>query len=180
VADTVADPGRVYAPVLEHLLATPPAAGAVPVVLHSAVYPGVSGSGNRTHPARVLRSLLATGKIQVVCDRAAGPSGCPLPAGEHVSVSLGDVIDLPDAPRVKVLPEAGTPGVPLDQALAAIPDSLAVPVRAAVDAVLRTPCPAAPGSERCRVPDIVIYRYFLDRCPDGTYRVVTRWLSGGA
>lgn len=176
--DTVAYPVAVYTPVLEHLLRHAPAPGGLPVVLNPAVYPGISGRVETSHPGEVLRRLVCAGHVQAICSPEREP--CSLPPGKHVSVSLGEVIDLPTGARVKVLPDDGTPGVPLDKALAAIPESEAVPASAAVDVVLHTPCPAPPDADRCRVPDIAIYRYFLNRRPDGAYRVVTRWLTGGA
>lgn len=177
-SDTVPDAVPVYTPVLENLLGQAPSPPGSPVVLNATVYPGISGPANRMHPDDVLRRLVSGGKVQQVA-APQGETGC-LPVEKYVTVSLGEVVHLPARPRVKVLPAEGTPGIPLDQALDAVPESEAVPVSAAVDVVLRTPCPAPAGSERCRVPDVAIYRYFLDLGPDGTYFVVTRWLTGGA
>ena len=178
--DTITDPVEVYGPVLTHLVANAPAIPGSPVVLQRTMYAGVSGRANETHPVEVLRQLSATGKVQVSCLGPSGSGACGTPRGNLTSVSLGKVIDLPEGSRVKVLPYERTPGVPLDEALKAIPDSVAVPATVAVDVVLHTPCPAPPTSDRCRMPDISIYRYFLDWKSNGTYRVVTRWLSGGA
>lgn len=180
VADTATDPVAVYSPVLEHVLANAPMGMEVPVVIRRNVYAGVSGQVNKTHPTEMLQRLATSNRINISCPESLRSKDCELPHGRHISVGFGEVIDLAEGQRVKVLPDEGTPGVPLDRALEAIPDNAAVPATAAVDVVLHTPCPAPPTSDRCRTPDISIYRYFLDTNPNGTYRVVTRWLSGGS
>lgn len=177
--DTLPDVVAVYTPILESLLEQAPTPPGVPVVLNAMVYPGISGQAGRSHPREVLQRLVAGSAVEMRTCAVSDEAGC-LPQGRYVRVSLGEVIHLLERPRVKVLPPEGTPGISLDAALAAVPDNEAVPVIAAVDVVLHTPCPAPETSERCRVPDIATYRYFLDCNPDGTFRVVTRWLTGGA
>lgn len=178
--DTVVDPATIYAPVVEHLRENAPTPSGLPVVLDANVYPGLSEGEKRTHSADVSRRLQASGCVQVVCDPTADPSRCPEAGEKHISIRLGEVIHLPDGAKVKVLPTGRDADTRMEELLASIPDSMAVPVDVAVDVVLGTPCPAPPESERCRVPDIVTYRYFLRVGRDGEAHVVTRWFSGAA
>lgn len=174
--DTVVDPVTVYAPILEHIHTEHPD---LPLMLDESLAnvecpPRCGDRAERVHPPEVLRRLREGEWIHTSC---FVPHGCPS-RKSHVFVSLGPVIELSDSARVKVVPGGRVPGVPLDQVLEAIPDSEAVPVDAAVDVVVGTPCPAPPESERCRVPDVISYRYFLQWKPEGTYRIVTRWMTG--
>lgn len=175
-----ADPVPVYRTAVEHIRAMSASHPELPVILEPTVYAGNSGRAGESHTAEVLHELGASGRVQIGCRKDAAAAGCSPPGGKYVSVSLGPVIELPDTARVKVLPEERTPGVPLPEMLARIPDSLAVPADVAVDVVVHTPCPASPDSARCNVPDILAYRYFLRAGGDGGYLVVTRWPTGAA
>lgn len=180
VQDTVRDVVSVYAPVLEHLQENRPA---LPIVLDEVVsnVACTVRCGDRTalgrHPAEVLSQLQSKGLVQATCELPGSPE-CSSTSELNMHVSLGPVIYLPADARVKVQPEETKPGVSPQQALARVPDSAAVLVHAAVDVVVRTPCPAPPESDRCRVPDVIHYRYFLSAEPDGTYRVATRHIAG--
>lgn len=179
--DTLADPVPAYAPVLADLRAKAPAPPGLPLVLHARMY-SQSGSGPvpRMLPSGTLRRLQDGGWVDSTCEGVPGSPGCPRPGSGYISVNLGRVIELDRTVRVKVAPEKRIPGRTFEEVMAAIPDSLAVPVDATVDAVIGTPCPEPPGSLRCRTPDVDVYRYFLRRAPEGTYRVITRYLIGGA
>ncbi|HEX7239049.1 MAG TPA: hypothetical protein VF263_02185 [Longimicrobiaceae bacterium] len=177
--DTLADPAAVYAPVLEHVRASAPAVPGLRVVLGERAFDTSPRAGSaRTHPAAVLDRLRSEHRVDAVCRGEWGSRECPVCRKTDLSVRLGPVIELSDSARVKRVPDRTEPGVSLEQVLAAIPDTQAVPVDAAVDVVVTTPCPAPAHSERCRVPDTVSYRYFLREAPGGTYRVVTRWQTG--
>lgn len=176
--DTVIDQGAAYSVVLQDLRGRSPVPAKLPVVLRARMY-DVRGSANQELPERILQRLQSGGSVEAVC-RGEEPQECPFPAAASTNVSLGPVLDLPADARVKVVPEKLPPGMSERQVLTMIPDSMAVPVDAAVDVVIHTPCPDAPMSPRCRVPDIDLYRYFLRAEAGNTYRVVTRWLVGGA
>lgn len=176
--DTAIEEGAVYDAVLHDLRGRPPVPAKLPIVLRTRMY-NVRGSATQQLPERVLQRLKSGGSIEAVC-RGEESQECQVPATAATFVSLGPVLDLLVDARVKIVPEKLPPGVSEQQALTMIPDSVAVRVDAAVDVVIHTPCPDAPTSPRCRVPDIELFRYFLRAEADSTYRVVTRWLVGGA
>ncbi len=176
--DTLTDPVPVYGAVLADLRAKEPVPPDLPVVLNARMYNSEGGPVIHKLPVETLRKLREGGWIDATCDGEPGSPGCIVPEGDYTSVDFGPVIEMDDTTRVKVLPVNPPPGRTLTQRLEAIPDSLAVPVNVATDVVIHTPCPEPPESERCRVPDVVIYRYFLRAEPAGAYHVITRWFIG--
>jgi len=176
--DTLAPPVPVYGAVIADLRTHAPVPPDLPVVLNARMFNSEGGPVIHKLPVETLRQLQEGGWIDATCDGQTGSPGCIVPEGAYTSVRFGPVIEMDDTARVKVLPVNSPPGRSLTQILAAIPDSLAVPVNVAADVVIHTPCPEPPESERCRVPDVVIYRYFLRAEPAGGYHVVTRWLIG--
>ena len=169
-ANAVTDPLAVVLEDIRDRVGTP---DSVRVVLVEAVATqGATEQPRPFHSPEVLGRLQALGLAQGTCV----DQGCNTSDGSVV-VALGRVLQLPENNRVRILDNHPS-GVPLDVALAAIPDSLAVPAQAAVDVVVTTPCPAAQRSFRCRVPDTVRFRYFLRAGASGDYSVLTRYMTG--
>jgi hypothetical protein len=181
--DSLSQRTEAYTAVLEHVRTHHSGSAKLPIVLDAGVsksqclVDGRDCSSGDKHSPQLLARLQARRLVQQICTSPDSPECATLRSG-HVSVSIGPLLPLPDSARVKQVPETRPVGVTLDEALRAIPDSAAVPASVAVDVVIRTPCTATSDAERCRVPDIVSYRYFLRELPDGSYCVVTRWKSG--
>lgn len=149
------DPVTVYAPVIEHVRATKPAWPGLRIALDTRINDRFGPQGRppaRSHPATLLQRLQEGGWLDGICSLG---STHPCAADDDVAVlRLGPIVMLGDsAPRAE------------DAVIS-------------VDVVLTTPCPAPPESERCRVPDLVEYRYLLRAEPGGTYRVVSRHMIG--
>lgn len=173
----------IYTAVLQRAVKRYPAHPGLPVALDAEM----SNAGCAPHcvdtalvrlliPSEVIQQLKSSGLVQSTCRPPPGRAyGCADQPG-HVYVRLG----LPFALRVgfRVKPAEERPGVPWEQAAAAIPDSAAVEVQYALDLLVHAPCPANPASERCRFPDVTTFRYFVRAEPDGHFRVVTSMTTG--
>jgi hypothetical protein len=175
-ADSV-DTAAAYRAVLEHIRSTSSAAPTTALVLDDSRFFNDPAERPADPVARSLPPALMTrlereGLVSGHC-RA---KECTT-TGDRTVVRLGVVLGLPEGTRVNPEPGDRVAGESRDGKRAA-EDDAAVPADAAVDVVVTTPCPAPPGSERCRFPDTVIWRYFLREESAGGYRVVTRWLSG--
>gem|GEM_PF-1515847 len=179
--DTVRDPVAVYAPILEQALRTSPARPGLPVALSETAgdvecTPHCAGSAafTRRHSADVVRELQARGLVQTTCESKPGYLGCPSHP-KHLFVALSPVLEFPSGAKMK--PVVMTPGESVDSAVAAVSDQAEVPVDARVDVVVFAPCSSPASPDRCRHPDAVGFRYFLQARPDGEYRVVARLLA---
>lgn len=173
----------IYTPVLDRALHRFPVRAGLPVLLDVTA----SNAGCAPHcvdtvlvtrrlPTEVIERLKSAGLIQGTCSPPGRLTyGCP-GGPPHVYVRLGLPFRLGPGFRVKPMEE--TPGTTYDQGAARIPDAAAVEVQFALDLLVDAPCPAAPGSERCRFPDVTTFRYFLREEADGRFRVVTSMTTG--
>jgi hypothetical protein len=172
-------PFAVYRPVLEHVTREWPVRLLRPVTLNRAVYRSNChfhcGGDGQNHAALVLTGLRRARLVAGWCDVPTARVSCG--PSRNIFVSLGPVISITRGVRVPATMNL-PPGRPLPDILAAIPDSAKVSAHAAVDLLLYVPCTAAPDSERCAQPDIVMYRYYLEHDGSGGYRVVSRLMTG--
>lgn len=152
---TQRDPLAVYGPVIASIRTEKPGWSGLRFVLDTRIN---DRFGPRERPpvraqaADLLRRLQEGGWVDGICS-----SGSKLPCGTGGDVAvlrLGPVVALPDSARLKENADVS------------------------VDVMLTTPCPAPPESERCRIPDLVEYRYLLRVEPGGAYRVVSRRMIG--
>jgi hypothetical protein len=118
------------------------------------------------HSPEATQLFRRRGLIEAVCEAVQCRTD-----GRYVVVKLGPVLPLPGG-RVKVVGEP-VQGVPLADALEAIPDSAAVPADVYLHVSITTPC----AYSECE-PTLESFRYFLRVQPQGGYSVVTRWLWG--
>jgi len=174
----------IYTPVLDRALHRDPARAGLPILLDVTA----SNAGCAPHcvdtvlvrhqlPADVIERLKSAGLIQSTCSPPGHlVYGCP-GGPPHVYVRMGLPFRLRPGFRVKPVEE--TAGSTYEQAAARLPDAAAVEVQVALDLLVDAPCPAAPGSERCRFPDVTTFRYFLREEADGRFRVVTSMTTGG-
>jgi hypothetical protein len=178
-SDTVPQPYAIYAPVLAAVAAEPPSRPEWPILLSTiSGDPCIGECRRKRHDADLLARLF---QEPVVHDTFSGRGylrACR--AAACTTVQLRSVEYLPPGTREKMVPSGRVPGTPLEEVLRAIPESMAVPVDAAVDVVIHTPCPEPPSADRCRVADVEVYRYFLQRQQDGSYTVIGRWFTEAA
>jgi hypothetical protein len=179
VRDSVPASLKVYAPILEHARTAYPARPGLPVVFSETIsdvecapHCGDSTAFRQRHSAELIRQLRSRGLIQATCRTRVGRLGCPSHP-KHLFVALSSIRALRNGTKIEPVMEPRAAGADAGGGS----DSLAVPVDVWVEAVVYAPCPAPVGSDRCRSPDAVGYRYFLQTQPDGTYRVVARLIA---
>lgn len=179
--DTAHDAVSVYVPILEQALKIYPARQGLPVALSETAadvectpHCADSSAFTEQHSARVVEELQASGLIQTTCESKPGFLGCPSHP-RHIFVALSPVQELPHDTKMK--PVIMTPGESIDTAIAAVSDRAEVPVDVRVDVVVVAPCPSPNTPDRCRYPDAVGFRYFLQARPNNGYLVVARLLT---
>lgn len=169
-ADMLADPFALYASVAEHIRAHPPMRPENRLMLDGKPF-STHGHTLAPHRAELVRELQTGGWIDTECGRTHGSPQC-VAKNNNAVVRLSPILELPEDSRV----------VPNRSATAdsegEMSDVGEEPVDLAVDVVLHTPCSAPPSAEKCQLPNIVQFRYFFREKADGTYQVVTRWLTG--
>jgi hypothetical protein len=128
-----------------------------------------------SHSRQTLAALRRRSLISVSCRSSVSQVGCG--PTTNVFVALGAVIPLGPGARVPPVLDL-PPGTRFPEVFAVAARGEKVAVDAAVDVMLYVPCLEATDADRCRVPDITMYRYYLQRQGGGAYRVVARIPTG--
>lgn len=161
----------VFKAVLEHAAPRYPSRPGLRVVISDRVatgncIPPCAGTPViREIPREIVRQLQESNLIAGAC---RGGMGCPGFSG-HTFIRMSLPFRLPSGYRV-------LPGVEhVNGILGPGPSFIGELVHVGVEVLVYGPCPKG---QSCEYPDIVLYQYFLQEQPDGSYRVVSRAITG--
>jgi hypothetical protein len=162
----------VFEPVIKHAAPRYPSRPGLRVVISDSIWtreciPTCRDTTRITRSVapEVVRQLRAKDVIAAACTGGMGCGGYP----EHTFIRFGIPYRLPSGFRV--LPGDGS----LSLMSSAAKDRGEI-VHVGVEVLVYGPCPKE--REPCEFPDIVLFQYFLQEQPDGSYRVVSSMVTG--
>lgn len=118
-------------------------------------------------PTEIRTQLRDIGLIEAVCRGSIGCSEYQY----HTFVRLGIPYQVPSGLRVR----AGE-GIPPAILIRGEDEEQGVEVHVGIDVLVYWPC--SPHRSPCEYHDIIVFRYFLRREADRSYRVVSRMITG--